>query len=162
PLSRSDKFLVGLRITILKQITRPLPTEDVKRRRSPGRALILAIAHKEFQKQRRHIELPCRLAIRKNGTEQAPHPRAAHESILIGRLVVAVAGREHDPLDAHVHNFIKESAHAIGVGSIKEGGIGGDAEAALDGLFDALDSDVVSTLAAHREIMVLTISVQVY
>src|ERR1019366_5023179 len=150
PLSRSDKFLVGLRITILKQITRPLPTEDVKRRRSPGRALILAIAHKEFQKQRRHIELPCRLAIRKNGTEQAPHPRAAHESILIGRLVVAVAGREHDPLDAHVHN------------SIKEGGIGGDAEAALDGLFDALDSDVVSTLAAHREIMVLTISVQVY
>src|ERR1019366_6207975 len=150
PLSRSDKFLVGLRITILKQITRPLPTEDVKRRRSPGRALILAIAHKEFQKQRRHIELPCRLAIRKNGTEQAPHPRAAHESILIGRLVVAVAGREHDPLDAHVHNFIKE------------GGIGGDAEAALDGLFDALDSDVVSTLAAHREIMVLTISVQVY
>jgi hypothetical protein len=79
---------------------------------------------------------------------------------LIGRLVVAVAGREDDAFDAHVHNLIKEAADTVGVSAVKEGGVGGDAEAALDGFLDAVDGDVPAAFAADGEVVVIALSVE--
>ena len=100
------------------------------------------------------------LAVGQDGAEEPAHAGAAHEVGLVGRLVVAVAGREHDALDAHGHDFVKEGADAVGVGAVKEGGVGGDAEAALDGLLDAFDGDVVSAFAADGEVVVLALAVE--
>ena len=80
--------------------------------------------------------------------------------VLVGRLLVAVAGREHDALDAHGHHLVEECADVVGIGAVEEGGVGGDAEAALDGLFDAFDGDVVSAFAADGEVVVLALAVE--
>ena len=48
----------------------------------------------------------------------------------------------------------------IGIGAVEECGVGGDAEAALDGFLDAFDGDVVSALAADGEVVVLALAVE--
>src|ERR1035441_5590303 len=144
-----EQLLVTLGVALLEQIAGLLPAEDVIGRHAPRRALVIAVAHQEFEKQRRHIELPCGLAVGQNGAEEATHAGPAQESMLVRRLVVAVAGRKHDALDAHSHHFVEEGAHAVGVSAVEEGGVGGDAEAAPDGLLDALNGDVVAALAAN-------------
>ena len=80
---------------------------------------------------------------------------------LIRRLLVAVARREHDALDAHAHNFIEERANTVRIGSIEEGGVGGDAETALDRFLDAFDCDVVSAFAANGKVVVLALAIEV-
>ena len=84
----------------------------------------------------------------------------AEEVLLVGRLVVGIAGREHHAFDAQVHHFVEESAHAVGVGAIEERGVGGDAESALHGLANAFDRDVISAFAADRKIVVLALAIQ--
>ncbi len=56
----------------------------------------------------------------------------------------------------------KKCAHAVGIGAVEEGGVGGDAEAALDGLFDAFDGDVVAAFAADGEVVVLALAVEMH
>ena len=65
------------------------------------------------------------------------------------------------PFDAEVHHLVEEGADALGVGAVEEGGVGGDAEAALDGFADAFDGDVVAAFAADGEVVVLLLAVHV-
>ena len=60
-----------------------------------------------------------------------------------------------------VHHFIEEAAHAVGIGAVEERRVGGHAEAALHGLLDAFNRDVVSAFAADGEIVVLALAVEV-
>ena len=79
---------------------------------------------------------------------------------LVRRLVVAVAGRKHDALHSDGHHLIEMRAHAVGIGAVKEGGVGRDAKTAFDRFLDALDSDVVAALAANGEVMMIALAVQ--
>ncbi len=54
----------------------------------------------------------------------------------------------------------KKRADAVGIGAVEEGGVGGDAEAALDGLLDAFDGDVVAAFAADGEVVMLALAVE--
>ncbi len=49
----------------------------------------------------------------------------------------------------------KKRADVVGIGAVEEGGVGGDAEAALDGFLDAFDGDVVAAFAADGEVVVV-------
>ena len=77
----------------------------------------------------------------------------AEEVLLIRRLLVAVAGREHHAFHAELHHLVEKEADAGGVGPLEKGGVGGDAEAALDGLADGLDGDLVGAIAADGSIV---------
>ncbi len=102
-----------------------------------------------------------RLRLDRIARNSAARAGAAEEMLLVGRLVVGVAGREHHALDAELHHFVEEGADALRIGAVEERGVGGDAEAALDGLANAVDGDVVAALAADREIVMLALAVQV-
>src|SRR5215469_4455612 len=161
PLRRLEEFLECLRVAVLEQVARPLPAEDVVGRRAPRRALVLAVAHKELEEQRRHVEFPVGLAVRQDGPEQTPHARASEEAVLVRSLLVAVARRENDALDAHVHDFVKEAADAVRIRAVEEGRVRRHAEAAPDRFLDALDRYVVSAFAADAEVVVLALAVEV-
>jgi len=85
-----------------------------------------------------------------------------HDFLRFGRLVVAVAGREDDAFDAQSHHFIEVGADHVGVGTVEESGVGRNAEAALDGLFDAFDSQIESAFAAYRHIVVLALAIEMH
>jgi len=51
-------------------------------------------------------------------------------------------------------------ADVIGIGAVKEGGVGGDAKAAADGLLDAFDSEIPAALAADGEIVLVAPAVE--
>ena len=82
--------------------------------------------------------------------------------LLVRRLVVGVARREHHAFDAQVHHLIEERADALRIGAIEKRRIGGDAEAALDRFANAVDRDVVAAFAADREIVVLALAIHVH
>ena len=81
---------------------------------------------------------------------------------LVWGFLVRVAGGEHHALDAQVHHFVEEGAHRLRIGAIEQRGVGGDAETALEGFFDASHGEVISTFAAHGEIMFFAAAVEVY
>ena len=100
-------------------------------------------------------------AIGEHGAEQAPGTAAPEEMLLVGRLVVGVAGREHHALDAQLHHFVEECAHAVGIGAIEKRGVRGYAEAASQRFFDAVDRLVISAFEANGKIVVLALAVHV-
>src|SRR5208337_4905685 len=95
PLGFAHQLVEGVSVAVLQQVAGLLPPEQVEGWHAPCRAGIVALAHEEFQKQRRLVEYPPRLAVRQDGAEQPPSARASQEVLLVGRLVVRVAGREH-------------------------------------------------------------------
>lgn len=66
---------------------------------------------------------------------------------LVGSFLVAVAWGEHHTLDLQFHHFIKKFADAGGVGSFKEGGVGGNTESTSDGFFNAFECGFVGSIA---------------
>ena len=162
PLGAFQQFLVTVGVALLKQIAGPLPSEDVIGGHAPGNAIVVALAHEEFKEQGRHVEFPSGLAIGQNGAKETAHTGAAHEAILIRSFVVAVTRREHDALDAHAHHFVEECADTVGLGPVEECCVRGDAEAALDSLLNARDSDIVGSLAANGKVVVLAQAVEMY
>src|SRR5665213_3057794 len=56
PLRGFHKFGERVRVTVLQKITGFLPAEKVKGRHAPGSAGVMALAHQEFEKERRHVE----------------------------------------------------------------------------------------------------------
>src|ERR1700739_1504454 len=58
PFRRLHQLLEAVGVAILQQVARLLPSENVVSRRAPWCAIVVAIAHQEFKKQRRHVELP--------------------------------------------------------------------------------------------------------
>src|SRR5262249_33324169 len=69
PFGCLDQFLERLCVTVIKQVARPLPAEDVVIRVTPGRALVITLAHQEFQEEDRLVELPPLAARRAQRTE---------------------------------------------------------------------------------------------
>src|SRR5271165_1312580 len=147
-------------IAVLQQIARLLPAEQVVGGHAPWRAVVLALAHEEFQVQRRLIESPRALAIRQDGFEGAARAGASEEVLLVGRFVVGVAGRDHDAFDAQVHHFVEEHADALRVDAVKQRAVRCDAEAGLDGLANGFDGDLVTAFTADREIVVFALTVE--
>src|SRR5450755_1030862 len=58
PVGAVEQFLEGVRIAVLQQVAGLLPAKDVVGGHAPGGALVVALAHQEFEEERRHIELP--------------------------------------------------------------------------------------------------------
>src|SRR6266849_10255206 len=113
PLSFANQLVESFGVAILKQVTRLLPAENVVGRHAPGRAGIMPLTHQELEKQRRKIETPIGLAIRKNRAEQPPGASATEKMLLIRRLLVRISGREHHALNAQLHHLVKKSANAF-------------------------------------------------
>ena len=105
----------------------------------------------------------CQLFLRfeRMAAEQAAGAGASEEMLLVGSLVVGVAGGEHHAFDAEVHHFVEEGADGFWIGAVEERGVGGDAEAALQGFFDGVDGDVVSAFAADGEVVLFALAVHV-
>ena len=86
---------------------------------------------------------------------------AGEEVLLIGRFFVGVAGGDHQAVDAQVGEAVEHLADAFGVRADEEGGVGGDAEAALLGGLDRVDRDVPDAVAADGIVVILFESVDV-
>ena len=108
------------------------------------------------------VELPGRLPIRQNGPEQAPRACPPEEVLLVGCLVVGIAGREHHAFDAQLHHFVKKRADALGIGAIEQRGIGCNAEALFHRFPDSFDGQIVATLAANGKIVMLFLPIHVH
>src|SRR5271154_7165168 len=100
------------------------------------------------------------LPVGQDGTKEPAGAGAAQKMFLVWRLVVGIAGRDHDPFHAQRHHFVEESAHAVRIGAIEEGGIRSNAEATLDRLAYSLYRLVVTALAANRKIVVFALAIE--
>ena len=134
---RRQQFLESVGVSVLQQIARLLPAENVERRHAPGGAGVVALAHEEFQEQRRQIEAATCDCGSTDRTEEAPGSGASQEVLLIRRLVVRVSGREHHALDAQFHHFVEESPNALWIGTVEQRCVGGNAETAGQRFLDS-------------------------
>src|SRR5690606_35593072 len=155
PVRRLEKLLERLRVSVLEEIAGPLPTEHVVGRHPPRRAFVVASARKELEKERRLIEAPLATRPIEDSREEVTRAIAAKETLLIGRLVVAVARGDHHALDADLAHAVEERAHALRVRAFEERRVRRDAEASSDRLTDRLLRDVVDAFAADGEIVLL-------
>ena len=155
------EFLERIGVAVLQEVAGFLPAEDVEVGHAQVGAFVLAFAHQEFKEQRALVELPVLFAVGEDFGEELAGFGAAEEVGLVGGFVVGVAGGDHHAFDAEVHHFIEEGADTGGVGAVEEGGVGGDAEAAFDGFLDAVDSHIISAIAADGEIVVVFLAVHV-
>src|SRR5437868_11136231 len=81
--------------------------------------------------------------------------------LLVWRFIIGVARREHHALHAEFHHFVKESAHAVRVGAIKQRRVRGYPETALNLFTDAFHPQVIPTVAADRKIVVFALAIHV-
>src|SRR5215471_10254499 len=162
PLGCGHQFFESVSVTILKQIAGLLPAKDVVGGHAPWRTRIVALAHQEFEEQRRHIESPLGIAVRQNGAEKSSRSSASKEVLLVRRFIVRVSRREHHAFDAQFHHFVKEGANTVGIGAVKQRRIRGNPESALQSLFDSLKRQIVSAFTADRKIVVLTLAIHVH
>ena len=108
----------------------------------------------------REIELPVLFPIGKDRPEQPASAGASQKVLLIRRLFIGIPGREHHALDSQVHHLVEKRPHALGVGSVKQRGIGGHPETAFHGLTDPIHCDFIPALAANCEVVVLLLPIQ--
>src|SRR5947209_10382045 len=82
--------------------------------------------------------------------------------LLIGSLVVGVAGRKHHALNPERHHVVEEITYATRIRAIEQRGIRGNPKAAPQGFFHSLQREIVTTLSAYRQVVLLTLAVHVY
>src|SRR5581483_8445703 len=155
------QLLEGAGVTLLQEIARPLPPEDVVGRVAPRRALEVVLAHEEAQEEGRLVEPPPLLGPAQHLAEQVVGARLEQEVLLVRRLRVAVAGGDHHPLDAQVHHLVEELAHPQRGGAVEERAVGGHPEAALHGLADGRHRLVVDAVPADRFVVLFPQAVHV-
>ena len=148
PHGVGHEFFKGGDVTVLEEVAGFLPTEDVVGGVTPRSAVVIDVALEEFEEVRREIEFPGFFALVKDFLEKFFGAFPAKEMFLIGRFLVAVTRGEHHALNLELHHLIKKFANAGGIGAFKEGGVGGDAEAAGDGLLNAFEGGFVGAIAA--------------
>ena len=110
--------------------------------------------------ERRQIKFPVLLPIGKDRPEQPAGAGASQEVLLIRRLFIGIAWREHHALNSQVHHLVKKRAYALGIRTVKQCRIGRDPEAALHSFTDAIHGDFVSTFAANREVVVFLLAIE--
>src|SRR5262249_56941176 len=103
PARGLEQLLERRRVALLEQIAGALPAEDVVGRVAPWRALEVLLAHEELQEERRLVETPAALRVREDPREEIVRALRAQEVLLVGRLRIAVARRDHHALDAEIH-----------------------------------------------------------
>src|SRR2546430_2354399 len=155
PLRGLHQLLERRRVAFLKKVARTLPAEHVVGRVAPRRALEVALAHEELEEQRRLVELPAALRPRQDLGEELVGAPAAEEVLLVGRLRVAVTGRDHHALDAEIHHRVEELAHTEWVGAVKERRVGRDPEASPERLADRGHRLVVDALTTDRLVVLV-------
>src|SRR5262245_54930926 len=157
PLGRLDQFLKRLRVTVIKQVTRLLPAEEVVIRVAPRRALVIDLAHQEFQEEDRLVELPPLAARRaqraENLFEKLFGLLAFEKVILIGRPGVAVTGRDCHPVNTEVHHLIEHLMEFPRVFTVEDRRVGVSAESARLGGLDRADRFVESAFSVNALVM---------
>src|ERR1700730_11952389 len=148
PFGGREQLGKSLRITILQQVAGLLPTENVVGRHAPRRAWVSPLAHEELKEQRRQIEAPVGIAVRKNGAEHAARTCASQEVLLVGGFVVRVSRRKHHAFDAQLHHLVEKRPHTLGICSVEQSRIGSNPESMLERLPYRVHGNVVAALAA--------------
>src|SRR5271156_3218838 len=166
PLRILDERLVSRGIALVgEQVAGPLPAEQVVCGIAPRRALIGLIAGEEIQEQAGMIEGPGLARRAPAALEDLAKELFARmppqEYVLPRRMVIAVAGRDRDALDAEAHHGVEEIGHPIRVLAVEQRAIDGDAKALAARELDGGDGLVVNALLAHGLVVPLPIAVQV-
>jgi hypothetical protein len=161
PVGELEIFLEGLHVAVLEEVAGLLPAEDVVGGAAPGGALEVEVALEELEEEGREVELPGFLGVLEDLLEELLAVVAVQEVVLVRRFFVDVAGGEHHAFDAEVHGGVEEVADVGGVDAGEEGGVGGDAEPALDGFLDGFHGDVVGAVAADGGVMLVLQAVEV-
>src|SRR6266852_8267370 len=162
PLGGIEQLLERIHIPVLQQVAGLLPAEDVIGRHAPRSASIGSLAHQKLKEQLRLIELPASFAIGQNCAEQPPRASPPEEVLLIGCLVVRIAGGEHHAFDAQFHHLVEERADALGIGAVEPSCVRCGSEALFYCFSDSLASQLVATLTANGKIVMLFLPVHVH
>ena len=87
--------------------------------------------------------------------------RSLREEVrLVGRLLVAIAGRDHHAFDAEFHDVVHEAAHALGIDTVEQRRVRGDAETSFKQQLYGVNRDVVRTFVRDGEVVVLAFSIE--
>ena len=78
---------------------------------------------------------------------------------MVRGFIVGIAGRKHHALDTNLHHFVKEGAHALGIGAVEKRRVGGHAEATLESFLDSIERQVITAFAAHGKVVMLFLSI---
>ena len=101
------------------------------------------------------IEVPVLRRVVEDVAEQFFGLVAGEEVLLVGRLLVGVAGRDHQPVDANLHQLVEHHPDAVGLGAEEKGAVRGHAETARFGRLDGADRHVPDAVAADRVVVIL-------
>src|ERR1700728_3196679 len=82
--------------------------------------------------------------------------------LLIGSLVVGISRRDHHALNTSYHQLVEVRTNTVRIGAIEQRSIRRHAETGSHSNPHALHRNVVTTLAAHREIMMLTLPIHMH
>jgi len=121
----------------------------------------VAFPHEELEKERGHVELPARVAVGEDFAEHRLVARASREVLLVGRLVVGVARRDHHAFHPGIHHLREKGADGSAIDAFEYGRVGGDAEAQLDRLANGGERDLVAAFLAHGQIVMLLLAIHV-
>src|SRR6185503_3025140 len=129
----------------------------------PRRALIALVAGEEVDEQARLVEVPLAAALLadlEDLAKQLLRLAASEEHVLPRRVLIAVAGRHHDALDAERVREVEEIRYVLGVLAGVERAVRRDAEAPLARGLDRRHGPVERAVAAHRRVMPVAIAVE--
>src|ERR1700761_7534522 len=82
--------------------------------------------------------------------------------ILVWRLVIGIARRNHHALHTCRHHLVEVSTNRVWISSIKERRVGSNSETGRYRRTHSLHGDIVTALTAHGKIMVFTLTIDVY
>ena len=88
--------------------------------------------------------------------------RRLRKCCLIRRPLVGVAGRDGDPVDAHLGHRVEEPRHPLGLGGVEQRGVDVDPEAARLGEPDGLDRAVVNARPGTPSVVVLAVAIEMH
>src|ERR1035437_3674180 len=157
PLGLFEQLLVRGRVAFAEQIARLLPAEQTVARHPPRRAVVVFLAGQKVEEEGAGVELPLLLAglvRREDRAEQLARLLLGEEVILIRRLLVAIAGRDHHPVDLQlVGQVVEEPLERRRIGAVEDRRVRGDAKTARFRRLDRADGDVVDAVARDRMIV---------
>src|SRR5438132_1438214 len=103
------------RVTLVhKQVARPLPTQHVTCRVTPGCTTVTLVTGKKIEKQAGVVKPPPVLPAKPENIPEELFTRLAlHENILAGSMLITEPGGNSHPLHSKSHGIIEELCHFL-------------------------------------------------
>src|SRR5262249_14832339 len=153
------QLLVGRGIAIGHKIAGFLPAQYTVVGITPGSTLVFTLTLQEIQKEGGVVEVP--FLASKHLAKQLFGALTLEKVLLVRGFLIAVPWRHHHAIDTECRGIIKKRPQCLGILTLEDRRVGGDAESCSLGSLDGLDGDIKSALAAYQFIMAFLETIEV-